>query len=227
MRGEVNVERNGFGVEMDEMEEERPRRNRVLASARGCVYSRSRSSGYGEWHACCSAKQRDSERREPHAYGRGSHAVQEYDYYRVAMTALNARKGQTSLEALVWLTITVFMAVAAAAAFAGGLPSVEGARANLELGNALDSLFSTMESVNEGSVRFVEVSIPSGVEAVNVSADGYGGSRVNLKFRGCNYTHAVPFSTVFASPNALGSPGMKLVRVEKRSGVVIISVAGG
>ena len=46
-------------------------------------------------------------------------------------------KGQASLEALMWLSLAVIMALAAAVAFADGLASAEEAKSNMELTGVL------------------------------------------------------------------------------------------
>jgi len=135
-------------------------------------------------------------------------------------------KGQASLEALMWLSLAVIMALAAAVAFTDGLASAEEAKSNMELTGVLTTLFNAMDSVNEGSVRMVKVGIPAGIGDVRVSPDGYGGSGLSFTFRGANYTRSLPYRAAFSSPNPLYANGTRLLRVEKHSGTVIVSGVG-
>lgn len=137
------------------------------------------------------------------------------------------RRGQASLEAMAWLSVAALIAVVSSAAFAKGLSSAEGTRAGMELSRSMDSVFSAMDSVTEGGVRFVRVRIPAGLENASVSRGDFGETEVSFVFRGAGYSEVLPYRAIFAESSPLSMAGEQLVRVEKSGGVVMVSSVGG
>jgi len=135
-------------------------------------------------------------------------------------------RGQASLEALMWLSLAVVMALVSALAFAKGFAAAEEARANMELTSLLSTLAGAMDSATEGSVRIVPVYVPAGISSAAVQRNSSGGTALAFTFRGANYTRRLNYAAELSPANPLGSEGRKLVRVERRSGTVVISEVG-
>ncbi len=133
-----------------------------------------------------------------------------------------ARKAQSSIEFMVWISLAMLMAIASISAFGVGFSQIRPAAGNMELQAMLTTLFANADSIGEGGTRIARFTIPPGLGNSSVEEAGAGWHAMSFSYGNATYNRTFPYEVVFAPRNLLEIPGEHVVRMSRNGGVLIV-----
>jgi len=123
------------------------------------------------------------------------------------MNMRKTRKGQIAIEFMLVLAISSLIFMIALLSFQQGVGGIKSASGATRFVNSLESIFNAADSIQPGSQKHVQLSIPPGLE--NFQAIGIGGGWYVIKFNfnGQEWSRRVPYKLSFIPQNIINQPG--------------------
>ena len=127
------------------------------------------------------------------------------------------KKGQVAVEFMLILAISSLIFLIALLTFQQGVGGIKSASGATRFVNSLETIFETADSLQPGSQRYVQLSIPPGLENFQQAGLGGGWYVISFEFSGQTWNRRVPYKLSFIPPNVLSSPGEHTALIYSRS----------
>jgi hypothetical protein len=135
------------------------------------------------------------------------------------------RRGQIAVEFMLILAISALIFMIALLTFKQGVGGIKSASGATRFVNSLETIFETADSLQPGSQRYVQMSIPPGLENFQQVGIGGGWYVISFEFSGQTWSRRVPYKLSFIPPNVINSPGEYTALIYSRSrGDVVIQI---
>jgi hypothetical protein len=118
-----------------------------------------------------------------------------------------AQKGQVAIEFMLVLAIGAMIFLIALLTFQQGVGGIKGASGATRFVNSLETIFGSADSMQPGSQKYVQVSIPPGLSTFQQVGLGGGWYLVSVEYNGQRWSKRVPYKLTIIPPNFNELPG--------------------
>lgn len=112
-----------------------------------------------------------------------------------------AKKGQVAVEFMLVLAIGAMIFLIALLTFQQGVGGIKSASGATRFVNSLETLFDAADSMQTGSQKYVQLSVPPGLSGFRQVGLGGGWYLVTFDFNGQAWSKRVPYKLTFIPPN--------------------------
>ncbi|VVC04128.1 Uncharacterised protein [Candidatus Burarchaeum australiense] len=136
-------------------------------------------------------------------------------------------KGQIAVEFMLVLAISSLIFMIALLTFQQGVGGIKSASGATRFVNSLEVIFNSADSLQPGSQRHIQLSIPPSLENFQQVGLGGGWYNINFEFNGQQWSRRVPYKLSFIPQDILYKPGEYTAVIYSRApGDVVIQVVG-